>query len=138
MKLFGITLFARTTKNNQVDALIGSSTQVDGGVKFTGGLRVEGQINGDVNGVKIEKADSVLILVRNAMITGSVNVNRAIIDSTVDGPLVICEHLELLPGARVKDVTYRIIKVHEGAIIDGKMTPMAEWPRSQPITAEGE
>jgi cytoskeletal protein CcmA (bactofilin family) len=138
MKLFGITLFARTTKNNQVDALIGSSTQVDGGVKFTGGLRVEGQINGDVNGVKIEKADSVLILVRNAMITGSVNVNRAIIDSTVDGPLVICEHLELLPGARVKDVTYRVIKVHEGAIIDGKMTPMAEWPRSQPITAEGE
>lgn len=138
MKLFGITLFARTTKNNQVDALIGSSTKVDGGVKFTGGLRVEGQINGDVNGVKIEKADSVLILVRNAMITGSVNVNRAIIDSTVDGPLVICEHLELLPGARVKDVTYRVIKVHEGAIIDGKMTPMAEWPHSQPITAEGE
>ena len=131
-------MFARKTKKNQVDALIGSSTQVDGGVKFTGGLRVEGQINGDVNGVKIEKADSVLILVRNAMITGSVNVNRAIIDSTVDGPLVICEHLELLPGARVKDVTYRIIKVHEGAIIDGKMTPMAEWPRSQPITAEGE
>ena len=138
MKLFGIALFERTTKNNQVDALIGSSTQVDGGVKFTGGLRVEGQINGDVNGIKVEKADSVLILVRNAMITGSVNVNRAIIDSTVDGPLVICEHLELLPGARVKDVTYRVIKVHEGAIIDGKMTPIAEWPRSQPITAEGE
>ena len=138
MKIFGITLFERTTKNNQVDALIGSSTQVDGGVKFTGGLRVEGQINGDVTGVKIEKADSVLILVRNAMITGSVNVNRAIIDSTVDGPLVICEHLELLPGARVKDVTYRIIKVHEGAIIDGHMTPLTEWPRPTEIQPQGE
>lgn len=131
-------LFARKTKTNQVDALIGSSTKVDGGVKFTGGLRVEGQINGDVVGVKVESADSVLTLMRNAMITGSVNVNRAVIDSVVDGPLVICEHLELLPGACVKDVTYRVLKVHEGAIIDGKMTPIAEWPRTAEVQPQGE
>lgn len=130
-------IFGRKTKKNQVDALIGSSTQV-GAVKFTGGLRVEGQINGDVTGINVDSADSVLTLMRSAMITGSVNVNRAIIDAVVDGPLVICEHLELLPGARVKDVTYRVLKVHEGAIIDGKMTPMTEWPRNPVVLPQGE
>lgn len=116
----------KQVKPNQVDALVGSATQIDGSIKFDGGLRVEGQVNGDVTGM----GNSMLTLAKAAMIGGSIKATRAIIDGTVSGPMVIAEHLELLPNARiVGDVTYKVIKVHEGAIVDGRLIPTAEWPR---------
>lgn len=116
---------------NQVDALIGSATQVDGNVKFSGGLRIEGQVNGSVEGV----GDSMVVLTKAAMIGGSIKTTRAIIDGTVSGPMVIAEHLEIRANARiVGDVTYKVINVQDGAIIDGRLIPMAEWPRQVEIT----
>lgn len=116
----------RQVKPNQVDALVGNSTQIDGSIKFGGGLRIEGQVNGDVIGV----GDSMVTLAKAAMIGGSIKTTRAIIDGTVSGPMVIAEHLEILPNARiVGDITYKVINVHDGAIIDGRLIPAAEWPR---------
>lgn len=111
----------RYTKPNPslVHSLIDVATTVDGNVTFTGGLRVEGTINGSIKGDE----HSMLILASCGTIGGSVQVTHAIIDGPINGPVVICELLELLPGARINgDVKYKSLKVHAGAILNGTLT----------------
>ena len=40
----------KQTKNAKIDTLIGAKTRINGDVDFTGGLHVDGYINGNVKG----------------------------------------------------------------------------------------
>jgi cytoskeletal protein CcmA (bactofilin family) len=105
---------------NRIDTLIGAETRVQGDIAFTGGLRVDGQIKGNV--VASSDAPCTLVLSENAKIEGKIHVSHVVINGTVLGPVHATEYVELQPKARVSgDVFYKTLEMHLGAIVEGKL-----------------
>src|SRR6478609_5987590 len=104
----------------RLDSLIGAGTTVDGDVVFTGGLRIDGTINGNVG--TVDNQAGTLVISEHARVQGEVRVSHVVVNGTVTGPLVAKDYLELQAKARVHgDVQYRSLEMHVGAIVQGKL-----------------
>jgi cytoskeletal protein CcmA (bactofilin family) len=115
-------MFSKSTHKPQsrIDSLIGAGTKVEGNVSFTGGLRVDGEIKGNVTATGDES--STLVISEHARIEGEINVSHLVINGTVIGPLHSSGFLELQPKARVTgDVEYNSVEMHLGAVVQGRL-----------------
>ncbi|HJV73333.1 MAG TPA: polymer-forming cytoskeletal protein [Noviherbaspirillum sp.] len=104
-----------------IDSLIGISTSIEGNVRFRGGLRIDGQVKGNV----IAEGDepSMLVISEHAKVEGEVRVAHLVINGEVIGPVHSSELLELQPSARITgDVYYKALEMHGGALVAGKLT----------------
>lgn len=105
----------------RIDSLIGAGTKVAGDVTFEGGLRVDGEIKGNVTSNSNEQ-HGMLVVSEHARIEGEVSVSHLVINGTVIGPLFSSELLELQAHARVTgDVQYNTIEIHLGAVVQGRL-----------------
>lgn len=108
----------------RIDSLIGTGTRVDGNITFSGGLRIDGHVTGNV--VTEENQAATLVISEKAAVDGEIRVSHVVINGTVNGPIVASEYVELQPQARVTgDVTYKRLEMHGGAIVEGRLTPQA-------------
>lgn len=106
--------------HNHIDTLIGANTQIKGDISFSGGLRVDGHINGNV--IAEDGEQSTLVLSDAGYIEGKIQVPNVVINGTVTGPIYAPKYLELQGNAQVHgDVHYGSIEVKLGASVDGKM-----------------
>ncbi|MCK6407485.1 MAG: polymer-forming cytoskeletal protein [Rhodocyclaceae bacterium] len=104
----------------RIDSLIGAGTRIEGNVSFTGGLRVDGEIKGNVSADK--NGDSTLVISEQARIEGQIDVAHVVINGTVVGPVSATESLELQPSARVTgDVEYHRLEMQQGAVVQGRL-----------------
>jgi cytoskeletal protein CcmA (bactofilin family) len=111
----------------RLDSLIGAGTIVRGDLLFTGGLRVDGCVEGNVS--TADGQAGTLVISEHARIEGEVRVSHVVINGTVTGPVHATEYLELQPKARVVgDVAYRKLEMHMGAVIDGRLAHGADEP----------
>ncbi len=62
-------MFGRNAKS-EIDSLIGISARIEGDLCFTGGLRIDGEVHGNV--IAEEGPDNVLIVSEHARIEGEV------------------------------------------------------------------
>lgn len=109
---------------NRIDTLIGAETMIEGDIVFAGGLRVDGQIRGNIRAA--EGASGVLVVSEQARIEGEVNVTRLVVNGTVVGPVMATDSVELHPRSRVTgDVTYNALEMHLGAVVDGRLVHRA-------------
>lgn len=111
-------------KNNapqkSIDSLIGAGTRVEGNVVFSGGLRVDGEVRGNITSENGQ--DGTLVISEKASVEGAITVGHVVINGAVIGPVFAGESLELLPGARVTgDVEYYQIEMQQGAVIQGRL-----------------
>lgn len=116
-------MFGRNSKNT-IDSLIGLSTSIEGDLHFSGGLRIDGKVKGNV----IAEGDrpSMLVVSEFARIEGEVRVSHLIVNGEIVGPVHSAELLELQPKARiVGDVHYKALEMHGGALVTGKLTHFA-------------
>jgi cytoskeletal protein CcmA (bactofilin family) len=110
-------------KQPPIRTLIGEGTQIQGELRFTDGLRIDGEVIGDV--VAVGDAPSILVISEKARVTGRVRGGHVIINGQVNGPIQSDELLELQPQARiVGDVRYEVLEMHQGATIDGELRPL--------------
>ena len=114
-------MFKKPSKpQSRIDTLIGAGTKIEGDVSFSGGLRVDGEIRGNVRCV--DGQHGTLVLSEHARIEGAVSVSHLVINGTVVGPVTTSEFLELQPHARVTgDVEYNSVEIHLGAIVEGRL-----------------
>ena len=70
---------------NRIDSLIGDGTTVEGNVMFTGGLRIDGRVKGNV--LARDDQPSTLVLSERARVEGEIRVSHAVINGTVVGPV---------------------------------------------------
>ena len=113
---------------NTIDSLIGASTRIEGNVLFQGGLRIDGQVVGNI--IADPDQPSMLVVSEPARIDGEVHGGHLVVNGTVNGPLVATEMLELQPRARVKgNVHYKALEMHQGAIVEGTLIHAEEAPR---------
>jgi len=105
---------------SRIDSLIGAGTKIEGDVTFVGGLRVDGEIKGNVRASG--EAGGTLVLSEHARIEGEIHVSHLVINGTITGPVHSSEFLELQPRARVTgDVQYNNLEMHLGAVVQGRL-----------------
>jgi cytoskeletal protein CcmA (bactofilin family) len=105
---------------NTIDTLIGGKTELKGDIVFSGGLRVDGKIRGNITA----KGDgaSTLVLSENAVVTGNVTVPHIITNGSIKGNVRATERIELQPKAEITgDVYYKVIEMALGAAINGNL-----------------
>jgi cytoskeletal protein CcmA (bactofilin family) len=104
----------------RIDCLIGAGTTVDGDVTFTGGLRVDGTVKGNVTTANGEAG--TLVVSEHARVDGEINVSHVVINGTVIGPITANDFLELQAKARIAgDIAYRTLEMHLGAVVQGRL-----------------
>lgn len=105
---------------NRIDSLIGSTTRIEGNVFFSGGLRVDGAIIGNV--AALPDQPGTLVVSEQARIDGEVQAAHVVVNGTINGPLRATETLELQAGSRVTgDVHYKSIEMQQGAVVEGRL-----------------
>lgn len=110
-------------KQPPIRSLISEGTVVEGTLRFVDGLRIDGEVIGDV--VASEGGHSILVISEKARVQGKVTANHVIINGEVQGPIQCDELLELQPKARINgDVVYEMLEMHPGAVVDGELRPM--------------
>ena len=111
-----------------IRSLIGEGVVVRGDIRFDEGLRIDGEVHGDVDA---SDGRSILVISEKARVHGKVRACHVIINGEVCGPVHSDELLELQPKARVEgDIRYQTLEMHQGAQIDGLLKPLkpAEKP----------
>ncbi len=104
----------------QIDSLIGAGTSIDGDLSFSGGMRIDGQVNGNV--VAAQGKPSTLVLSEHARVNGEVNVTHLVINGAINGPVFASEYMELQSKAKVNgDVHYTTLEIQLGAIVEGRL-----------------
>jgi len=105
-----------------IRTLIGEGTALRGDIHFTDGLRIDGEVHGDI---VAQSERSLLVISENARVHGKVRAGHVIINGEVRGPVHSDELLELQPKARVVgDVRYEVLEMHQGATVDGQLKPL--------------
>jgi cytoskeletal protein CcmA (bactofilin family) len=111
------------TKQPPIRTLIGEGTVITGELRFTEGLRIDGEVHGDV--VAAPEGHSILVISEKARVIGKIRAAHVIINGVVQGPIQSDELLELQPKAQiVGDVRYEVLEMHQGASIDGELRPL--------------
>jgi cytoskeletal protein CcmA (bactofilin family) len=121
-------MFGKKTAAPQarIDSLIGAGTRVDGSITFSGGLRIDGAVHGDVIGGSGQ--ESTLVISEQATVEGEIRVAHVVVNGSVKGPIHATETLELQPRCRVTgDVYYNSLEMHLGAIVDGHLMHRNEF-----------
>jgi len=121
----------------QVDTLVGPNTLLEGNVRFSGGLHVEGTVRGNIYADDGERP-SILILNEGGRVEGEVNVPRVVINGTVEGDVHASERVELAPKARITgSVYYNLIEMAMGAEVNGSLVRRSsEKPRLEYLKPE--
>ncbi len=112
-------------KSTHIDTLIGQYTHIKGDVSFSGGLRVDGSIAGNISAAGDN--DSVLTLSEQGSIEGEIKVPHLIINGSISGNVYATEHVELAPQAKVQgNVYYHLLEMAMGAEVNGQLIRMTE------------
>ena len=107
-------------KQPPIRSLVGEGTLIRGELRFTEGLRIDGEVHGDV--MVLGDGPSILVISEKARVTGKVSGGHVIINGRVDGPVHSTELLELQPKALIAgNVRYEVLEMHQGATIDGEL-----------------
>ena len=106
-----------------IRSLIGEGTVVQGHLRFTDGMRIDGEVIGDV--MAQGEGRSIFVISGNARVHGKVSASHVIINGEMRGPLHCTELLELQPKARVVgNVRYETLEMHPGATVEGELKPL--------------
>ncbi|HBF51470.1 MAG TPA: cell shape determination protein CcmA [Massilia sp.] len=121
-------MFGRNSKS-EIDSLIGLAARIEGDLCFSGGLRIDGEVHGNV--LASEGPDSVLIVSEHARIEGEVRCANLVVNGYIAGSVHSTELLELQPKGRIHgDVHYKLLEMHGGALVTGKLT---HQPVGEPV-----
>jgi cytoskeletal protein CcmA (bactofilin family) len=105
---------------NTIDTLIGVKSELKGDIVFSGGLRIDGKVRGNITAKG--DANSTLVLSEHAVITGNVTVPHIITNGSIKGNVRAAERIELQAKSEVVgDVYYKVIEMALGAVINGNL-----------------
>jgi len=105
---------------NTIDTLIGVKSELKGDIVFSGGLRIDGKVRGNITAKG--DANSTLVLSEHAVVTGNVTVPHIITNGSIKGNVRAAERIELQAKSEiVGDVYYKVIEMALGAVVNGNL-----------------
>jgi len=109
----------KSKRSTELDSLVGANTKLIGDVHFSGGLHIDGTIEGNV---LAEGEESMVTTSEKARIKGNVHVHNMVLSGEVIGDVYALKHIELAPNARVTgNVYYNLIEMAGGAEVNGSL-----------------
>ena len=107
---------------SQIHTLLGAGVRVEGNITFTGGLRIEGDVVGDVSA--IGDSNNTIIVSKSGKITGAVRSQHIILNGKIRGAVHGARSVEIQEHGHVDGdiVACELIDVHAGGIIAGSLT----------------
>ena len=125
-----------TKPQDRIDSLIGVGTVVEGNIAFSGGLRVDGRVRGNIS--TSDDQPSALVLSEKGQLEGEIRVSHALINGTIIGPVHGSEFVELQPKSNVTgDVHYRALEVRPGAVVQGRLAHQEGNMERNVVSLEG-
>ena len=113
-------MFNRKQKNS-IDTLIGATTRIHGDLRFSGGMRIDGHVKGNV--IAETGKPSLLVISEHAQVDGEVHVAHLVTNGEINGSVFSTEMLEMQPKARITgDVNYIKLEMHAGALVCGQLS----------------
>jgi len=113
-------IFKKKKKLGSIDTLIDKDNVIKGNYSYSGGIRLDGKIYGDLT--VVEDSGGTLIMGEYSRIKGSVTVETAIIAGEVIGNVTCYDYLELQPSSIITgNIEYNQIEIHAGAKINGEL-----------------
>lgn len=110
----------KTPTQKTIGTLIGTGTVIEGSVTYSGGLRIDGTVKGDLRCATGEAC--MVVISEHGHVEGEVHAAHLVVSGRVTGPLHVTELLELQPKARIMgDVHYKAIEIHHGAVVEGRL-----------------
>ncbi|HTO46970.1 MAG TPA: polymer-forming cytoskeletal protein [Burkholderiales bacterium] len=120
------------TRPDRIDTLIGPGIRVEGDLAFSGGLRIDGEVHGNV--IAASEQPSVLVIGATGRVQGEIRATRMVVSGVVSGSIHASELLELHPGARISgELRYGALEVHPGAVLEVELR--REVPAPAPAAA---
>jgi cytoskeletal protein CcmA (bactofilin family) len=118
-------MFRRKTDQPSIDvsrmsSLIAAGVEIAGDVIVTDGVRIDGQVVGNV----LSKPDArgLLVLSEKGCIEGNVRVHDAVVNGTIRGDVEVENFIELQANARITGaIKYRTLQMTCGARVEGNM-----------------
>ena len=119
-------------KSARIDTLIGQGTTVNGDLVFSGGLHVDGKINGNV--VAEEGGSAILILSEFGRVEGEVRVPNMVLNGQIVGDVYGSVRVELAPKSRINgSVYYTLIEMAIGAEVNGGLVHQPQGSSPQMV-----
>lgn len=107
-------------KNNS-HSIIADNLHINGDIRFSGTLRVDGKIDGKIELLKNQ--EGTLILSNTAQINGPVNTTNLITNGVINGRVYVDKKLECRNHSKINGhVNYGSLHLDSGAIIEGRCT----------------
>ncbi len=109
----------------KIETLVGQNTTLKGDIHFSGGLHIDGTIQGNV--IADDNSSSILSLSEHGRIEGEVRVPVITLNGAVSGDVHACKSIELASRASVQgNVFYNLIEMAMGAEVNGKLVHKSE------------
>jgi cytoskeletal protein CcmA (bactofilin family) len=103
-----------------VATIIGEGTVITGDVAFSGGLHIDGKVEGNVTASS--SSDATLTLSQEGVIHGNVEVPTVVIDGEIRGDVNVSERVQLAANSRITgNVIYNLIEMAVGAEVNGQL-----------------
>ncbi len=106
-----------------LSTLLAEDVEITGDIVFSGGMRIDGLVRGDVIGRQGDgQGAALLVLSDKGRIEGSIRCGDAVINGRVTGDLDIEHRLELQSDARVRGtIRYKQLQMDVGASVSGHL-----------------
>lgn len=100
-------------KANKIEAFVGQETEIEGAIKTTETIRIDGKLRGGLN------AESVIIG-EHGHILGDITANKVVVGGKVKGNISATQMLELMPQSVVLgDIRTSKLIIADGASFEG-------------------
>ncbi|WP_028220764.1 bactofilin family protein [Paraburkholderia oxyphila] len=101
--------------------LIAEDVRITGNLEFADGLRLDGQVNGNVSSKA--GAQTLLVLSERSSVQGNVHGYDIVVNGRIVGDVIADHFVELQANAHVVgNIYYQQLQMDCGASVDGKLT----------------
>ncbi|KIG03671.1 bactofilin family protein [Caballeronia concitans] len=113
----------KSVKSAKLSTLVAQNVHVSGDIEFSEGLRMDGQVTGNVTGRPGD--ESLLVVSDQGAIHGNVSAYDVIINGRVVGDVTVAHFVELQSNAHVHgNIFYQKLRMDVGATVEGKLTKL--------------
>jgi cytoskeletal protein CcmA (bactofilin family) len=113
----------KTTLGRSVESfesIVGKSLTIEGNVKISQGIRIDGTLNGNI--YQEDGMSATVAIAESGLINGNIYAQHVIISGKVKGDIYSLDRVELLKNAQIEgDISYGSIGVEAGASVLGKL-----------------
>jgi len=103
-----------------VSTIVGEGTVIKGDISFSGGLHIDGKVEGNI--MAPSDVGATLTLSQIGVVHGNIEVPTVVLDGEVQGDVTVSERIQLAENSRITgNVIYNLIEMAVGAEVNGQL-----------------